>query len=113
MPAGGAEIHGAQFAAIQHEGELLALRLLVAAGNGRPLTIAPVTVSLPNFNSTRAPLSWSSMRSAAAPSPIWKGNSAEFVAQRVHRVVAQAGDLAAALLLDGERFQDVVHFRRH
>jgi hypothetical protein len=38
-----------------------------------------------------------------------EGEGGELVAERVHRVVAEAGDFAAAFLLDGERLEDVVH----
>ena len=41
-----------------------------------------------------------------------KRKLAELVAQRVHGIVAQPGDLSAAALLNGERFQHVVHVGR-
>ena len=51
-----AQIHGSHFAAIQHQRELLALRLLLARGFACALRQSrPATVSPPNFSSTRAP----------------------------------------------------------
>src|SRR6185312_14128060 len=40
-----------------------------------------------------------------------EGEFGELMAERVHRVVAQARDLTAAFFGDGQRFQDVVHLR--
>jgi len=73
--------------------------------------MAPATVSAPNFNSRRAPLSWSSMTLSGSAAPIWNGKLSQLVAQRVHGVVAQARNLPAAAFFDGQRLQDVVHFR--
>ena len=108
---GRAQIHVAQLARIQQQRELLALRLLVAArdqaaihddsGDGfvSELQLQPRALQLVEHAAQR-------LRSADLEREL-----GEFMAERVHGIVAQAGDLAAAAFFDGERLQHIVHLR--
>ncbi len=109
-PLDGAEVHGAQLAVIQHEVELVVLGLLIGGGEGARADDGAGNGlgAEPQLNARAFELVEHARHTAAAD---LKGKLAEFMAQGIHRVVAQSGDLAAAAGADGERLEYVVHFR--
>ncbi len=106
---GGAQIEGAKLAIVEQQGQLLALGLLVAAfdhpagddeaghGLAAELQFQARALELIEHGAER-------LRAADL-----EGELGQLVAEGVHGVVAHAGDLRAALFLDHERFQNVVH----
>ncbi len=107
-----AQIHGAQFAAIQQQRELLALRLLIARGFDAPSNNHARHRLAAELQFHARALQLIEHAAQRLPVADLERKLGQLMAQRVHRIVAQPGDLSAAALLHGERFQHVVHLAR-
>ena len=108
---GGAQIDVAQLAVIQQQRELLALGLFIARSlqaSGADDRAGYCFVAELHLDARALQL----IEHAAQrlPPADLERKLGQLLAQRIPRIVAQAGDLAAALLLNGERLQHVVHF---
>ena len=109
---GRAQVERMQLAIVHEEGKLLALGLGVGGGRqtGSHDHAGDGAVAEFQFHARALEL----VQQAAQRLGIGdaEGECFQSVAQWVHGIVAQAGNLAAAALLDGERLQHVVHVGR-
>ena len=109
--AGGrAQVDGAELAGIQHEIELIVLRLFVGAREGAGADDGAGNGFGAELQFDPRALDLVQQPGHAAACDL-EGELVQLVAQRVHRIVTQSANLAAAAGADGERFQNVVHLR--
>jgi hypothetical protein len=110
--AGGAQVDGAQIARVEQQGQVFALALLVGAGHHAAGDDGARHRIVPQFQLQARAFKLVEHRRQRFAALDPEGEVGQLVTQRVHGIVAQAGDLAAAAVGEGQRLEHVVHVGR-